>query len=179
MILTNITNTHNVHNSNPVLINIKKRMLEKKKNLQILDPYFDNMILTSEINCDLIKNLLQALNCTFIPDTVFKFVTNKFIVGIKCMVIKNRDHKLEYDNPDKQLEWDTLYSEEKNHFHIVYFFYSPTYGKIFLRFGNEPNNTIHEIISNIVYNKSNTKHINTCIQIFRKLYINKFINTQI
>lgn len=173
MILTNITNTHHVYSSNPILNKIKQRMLDKKKNLPCSDPYFDNLILTTEINCQLIKNILHAFNCTFIPDTVFKLVTNKFVIGIKCMVIKNRDYQLEQDNPHKQLDWDTLYSEEKNQFNIVYFLYSPTYGKIFLKFGNEPGIMTHEIISNIVYDKSSRQHINTCIQVFRKMYVSK------
>ncbi len=173
MIFTKITNIHETYNSNPYINKIKPRLIEKKINMSIFDKYFTDLILTSQIECELINNILQAFNCTFIPDTVFKFVTNRFLFGIKCMVIKNRDYQLECFHPDKQLEWDTLYSEEKDQFHVVYFLYSPVYGKMFLKIGNKPCDEIHEIINNIVYDKSNKQHINTCIQIFRKMYISK------
>lgn len=173
MILIDITNPHMVYNYNPYLNKIRQRTIEKKKNLPIFDPYLDNLLITTQIDCVLIKNILHAFNCTFIPDTVFRFVTNSYVIGIKCMVIKCRDYQLEYNNPHKQLEWDTLYSEEKNQFHVIYFLFSPTMGKMFLKIGNEPICSIQEIISNIVDDKSNRQHINTCIQIFRRMYISK------
>lgn len=133
---------------------------------------FDNFIIIEKVDFELIEYLKRVFECSFIPDTVFKYVLNGSFIGLKCMVIKQRDEILEYSHPDKHLEWDTLYSECMGDFHIVYFLYNPTFGKMYLKIGNKSEN-IKEIASGIEINKGNTIHINTCIHIFRKMYVNK------
>ena len=91
------------------------------------------------------------------------------------MIIKNRDKELEDENPDRHLEWDTLYSEFKDEFHIVYIIYNPAHGKMFIKIGNqmEKKENIKEIISGIELNKENKKYLNICIKIFRQMYVKK------
>lgn len=172
--------------NNQYLIKIRQKQLEKTlsigdSTLNKTDPvqknhFFENLICTQDINCELIKDLKRAFECTFIPDTVFKFVSNKYFIGLKCMVIKNRDSDFEYAHPEYHLEWDNLYSEAKGDFNVVYFLYNPVpvYGKIIIK--NGYNDEFKEIISGIVFDKSNRTHINQCFHIFRQMYLTKFQN---
>ena len=168
--------------TNPYLIKIRQKQIEKARsigNTSINKPnpvqkndFFDNFVCTTEVNCELIIDLKRVFECTFIPDTVFKFVTNKYFIGIKCMVIKKRDLEIEYNNPDLLLEWDNLYSEAKGQFNVVYFLYNPVYGKIIIKNGH--NDEFKELINGIVFDVGNKSHINTCFQTFRKMYLTKF-----
>ncbi len=163
--------------TNPYLNKIRQKQAEKIRTSQVqkndLD-FFDNFVCTDTIDCELIKDIKRSFECTFIPDTVFKFITNKYFVGIKCMVIKNRDPDFEYEHPQYHLEWDQLYSESKGDFHVIYLLYNPIYGKIITL--NPKDNSWKEIASEIVLNQSNRKHINTCYHTFKHLYLSKFAN---
>jgi len=171
MILANVTNIHNPTN-NPILDRIKKRKLNSIQNTTTSKNYLNNFAIKINTEFELINNLKQIFECTFIPDTVFKFIANEYFIGLKCMVIKDRDEQLECDNPDRHLEWDTLYSEFKEEFHIVYILYNPICGKMFMNIGTQIEN-IKEIISGIELNKENKKHLNTCIKLFRQMYVKK------
>ncbi len=170
--------------TNPYLNKIRQKQLEKARSIGdsiLINPnpvqkndFFENFILTEDVNCELIKNLKRAFECTFIPDTVFKFVTNKYFIGIKCMVIKNRDPDFEYAHPEYHLEWDNLYSEANGDFNVVYFLYNPVYGKIIIKNGH--NDEFKELINGIVIDKNNKTHINKCFHTFRQMYLTKFLN---
>lgn len=186
-----------INPNNPYLINIKKRKQEllnkqqdkscitnelskkgfenKKFNYDNFDkentPGSNNIIkYITETKNQLIDSLAHALNCTFFNDTVFKLFVNMDFYGIKCMVIKKRNKELEYNNPDCLLEWETIYSETKNEFDIVYFLYNPVKGIIFYI---DLNKNVKEIATGVILDKENRFHINSCINIFRDFYIRK------
>ncbi len=191
-----------IESNNPYLIKIKRKItepindksntdceankiLKTEPKLKIILPdeinkeniYYNNKIskYLKETNNQLINSLAHALACTFFVDTVFKLFVNMSFYGIKCMVIKKRNYDLEYNNPHCLLEWEELYSESKNEFDIVYFIYDTTKGIInFI----DPNKNIKEVASEVILDKGNRFHINSCIHIFRDFYIKKHSNSE-
>lgn len=148
--------------------------LQKIKRKQFLYRNIDksSLIITDKVDSTLINSLKNVFECTFAYDTVFKLIHNANCFGIKCMVIKERDRELESLYPHYWLEWDKIYSELRNNFHIIYFLYYPIYGKMFMYLGNDLEEH-SEIISGIIPDIENKKHINTCLNYFRKMYLEK------
>ncbi len=129
------------------------------------------------VNCDLIKDLYQVFYCTFQNSTAYKLFQKDSSFGIKCMVLKKdrKNYELEYENPHLLLEFDKLYSEKKGDFNIFYYIYNQYTGKMYTIIINDNDSKMEEIITGIELNKGSKKHINTCIQYFRKLQTNNYI----
>lgn len=163
--------------NNPFLIKIKRRC--QQKNDQLNKELFSNidknsLIITNSVDCTLIKELKNVFECTFAYGTVFKYVLNKNknCVGMKCMIIKKRNFELEDSNPQHWLEWDKIYSECNGDFNLVHFLYYPFIGKMIMHIGSDLRQQL-EIISNIKIDSENKKHINTCLKLFRPMFVNK------
>ncbi len=159
-------------------VDLVQTQIQLSKKIKISDStdlpaILQNFKTLPQTDCEFISNLKFVFECTFSTNTVYELFTNEHFVGIKCMVIANRDNERERLNPHLLLELDRLYSEERNEFKIMYILYTPKHDSAIIYYNSNP---VYKKVfpeNNIT---STRGKINDILNFFRPVYINDFRN---